>query len=156
MVLYMCWMYTLPRRFEYLGPDKDTAIDCNCSICHMKRNTHVMVPEDKFTLLSGEDCITTYQVRSQKEEGLPLRCVTSTLQFNTKVARHQFCKVCGVQSFYRPRSHPHAYAVTIYCVAPGTYTDIKVVNFDGQHWEEVIEESGIRKLASKPVADTEG
>ncbi|KAL6751594.1 Mss4-like protein [Haematococcus lacustris] len=121
----------------YLGPDKDTAVDCNCSICHMKRNTHVMVPEDKFTLLSGEDCITTYQ-------------------FNTKVARHQFCKVCGVQSFYRPRSHPHAYAVTIYCVAPGTYTDIKVVNFDGQHWEEVIEESGIRKLASKPVADTEG
>lgn len=54
----------------------------------MKRNDHVIVPHGDFRLLSGEDKLTTYT-------------------FGTHTAKHLFCSVCGVQSFYQPRSNPH-------------------------------------------------
>jgi hypothetical protein len=36
--------------------------------------------------------------------------------FNTKVAKHMFCKKCGVQAFYTPRSNPDGIAITLACV----------------------------------------
>jgi hypothetical protein len=53
----------------------------------MKQNHHFIVPGHKFRILTGEDKLTTYR-------------------FNTRVAKHTFCSVCGVQSFYTPRSNP--------------------------------------------------
>lgn len=73
--------------------------NCNCSICYMKKNYHFIVPEDDFKLLSGKDDLTEYR-------------------FNTKVARHMFCKVCGVQAYYKPRSNPDGVAVTLACINP--------------------------------------
>lgn len=35
------------------------------SICKMKRNTHVFIPEQQFRLLSGEDNLGCYQVSSR-------------------------------------------------------------------------------------------
>ena len=55
--------------------------DCNCSVCFMKKNAHVVVPQSAFKLLSGEDALSLYT-------------------FNTHVAKHYFCKYCGVQSYY--------------------------------------------------------
>ena len=40
---------------------------------------------------------------SQGEEDL------TTYTFNTHAAKHTFCKICGVQSFYTPRSNPNGY-----------------------------------------------
>jgi hypothetical protein len=37
---------------------------CAGSICQMKRNRHVFIPEQQFRLLSGEDNLGCYQVRS--------------------------------------------------------------------------------------------
>lgn len=71
--------------------------NCDCSICLMKKNWHFIVPEKNFKLLTGQDSLTQYT-------------------FNTKVAKHMFCKVCGVQAFYRPRSNPDGYAVTLACI----------------------------------------
>ena len=62
-------------------PEEVTVYNCNCSICQMKQNHHFMVQKANFTLLAGEDKLTTYR-------------------FNTMVAEHKFCSVCGVQSFY--------------------------------------------------------
>lgn len=59
----------------------------SCSICDMKQNHHFIVPESKFELVSGETELSTYR-------------------FNTKMAEHTFCSICGVQSFYTPRSNP--------------------------------------------------
>ena len=56
----------------------------------MKTNLHFVVPKSKFTLLKGAENITTYT-------------------FNTHQAKHMFCKICGVQSFYVPRSNPDGY-----------------------------------------------
>lgn len=84
-------------RFSCLGPKHLVAWNCNCSICKMKKNWHFIIPEENFKLLSGDDLLVEYR-------------------FNTKVARHLFCKVCGVQTFYRPRSNPDGYAITLSCV----------------------------------------
>ena len=67
--------------FKFKAPRHLTIWDCNCSICFMKKNAHVVVPQSEFVLLSGEDDLTIYR-------------------FNTKTAKHCFCKHCGVQSFY--------------------------------------------------------
>ena len=37
-------------------------------------------------------------------------------RFNTKVAQHCFCKVCGIQPFTRPRAATEVYTVNVNCV----------------------------------------
>ena len=51
------------RRFEFDHSPDIVALDCNCSICVMKQNTHVVVPASRLTILQGEDSITEYRVR---------------------------------------------------------------------------------------------
>jgi len=89
---------------------------CNCSICSMTSYLHLIVPRSRFRLLRGADDLTTYT-------------------FNTGVARHTFCKVCGIKSFYVPRSNPDAISVNARCLQPETIESIHVSYFDGQNWE---------------------
>ncbi|CAK0753419.1 hypothetical protein CVIRNUC_002219 [Coccomyxa viridis] len=104
-------------RFQAKGSNVVTAMRCNCSICKMKQNHHFMVPEADFQLLQGEDKLTLYQ-------------------FNTKEAKHLFCSMCGVQSFYRPRSDPDCYAVTVQCIDDGSIKEAHIEDVDGQNWEQ--------------------
>lgn len=104
-------------RFEILGPPALKVSQCNCSICSKSGFLGMIVPKPKFTLLKGEDCLRTYQ-------------------FNTGVARHTFCRYCGIKSFYIPRSHPDAYNVNARCLDPETVEHIEIIPFDGQHWEQ--------------------
>lgn len=46
------------------------------------------------------------------------------------------CSICGVQSFYVPRSHPHCKAVTVHCLDPGTVGKVEIETFDGINWEQ--------------------
>jgi len=107
--------------FEVLLPHDLTIDECNCSMCSKAGFLHVIVPKSRFRLLSGEDKITDYQ-------------------FNTKTAHHLFCSVCGVKSFYVPRSHPNGYSVNFRCLDRAEFGEIKIVPFDGRHWEEHIAE----------------
>jgi hypothetical protein len=93
--------------------------DCNCSICTMKGFLHLIVERSEFDLLAGQDDITTYT-------------------FNTGVAKHTFCRTCGVHPFYTPRSHPNGVDVNARCLdLDGEAPDVvfRIVPFDGQHWE---------------------
>jgi hypothetical protein len=74
------------------------------------------VPRDRFLLLQGEDSITTYT-------------------FNTGVARHTFCRVCGIKPFYIPRSNPDGIDVNINCL-DALPADMRIVEFDGKQWEQ--------------------
>ncbi|KAK6180033.1 hypothetical protein SNE40_012254 [Patella caerulea] len=112
-------------RFKVLAPRDLNVLSCNCSICKMKQNVHFVVPSSKFTLLQGQDSLTLYQ-------------------FNTKQAKHQFCKICGVQSFYTPRSNPDGVGITHYCLDPGTVDSVNVECFDGENWETSFSNSDIR------------
>jgi hypothetical protein len=102
-------------KFEVEAPEEIEVEDCNCSVCKMTGFLHMIVPQSKFTLLSGNDSLTTYT-------------------FNTGVAQHKFCKVCGVKSFYIPRSNPDGVDVNTRCLSTQPRS-VKVVSFDGHNWE---------------------
>jgi hypothetical protein len=104
-------------RFEVVAPAKLEVADCNCSICSKSGYLHLIVPAERFKLLSGEDALTTYS-------------------FNTHVAKHFFCSTCGVKSFYIPRSHPDGVSVNARCIDGDTIESMKVVPYNGREWEK--------------------
>lgn len=104
-------------RFEVLAPAAVHVDECNCSICGKSGYLHLIVPADRFRLLSGREALTTYT-------------------FNTGTARHLFCSVCGVKSFYVPRSHPDGFSVNARCLDEGTVEHMTVVPGDGKNWEQ--------------------
>ncbi|MGR8947707.1 MAG: GFA family protein [Gammaproteobacteria bacterium] len=104
-------------RFEFLAPEAVEVLDCNCSICSRSRFLHLIVPQERFTLLAGKDGLGDYQ-------------------FGTRAAHHYFCKQCGVKSFYRPRSHPDAYSVNLRCIEQATVGEVAITTFDGRNWEQ--------------------
>ena len=72
----------------------------------------------------------------------------STYSFNTHVAKHTFCKKCGVVPFYNPRSNPDGVAVTLWCLEDrGAVTDAEIRTFDGENWEEQIATSEIKQFS---------
>jgi hypothetical protein len=102
--------------FEVELPDVVEATACNCSICERTGFIHIIVPESRFRLLSGADALTSYR-------------------FNTGIAEHLFCAVCGIKSFYRPRSNPDGWSVNARCLDDASGLDIRIGEFDGQNWE---------------------
>jgi len=104
-------------RFEIMAPAEVTVSDCNCSICAKSGYLHLLVPKERFKLLSGAEVLSTYQ-------------------FNTGTAKHLFCMVCGIKSFYVPRSHPDGFSVNARCLDAGTIQKLAVRSFNGQEWEK--------------------
>ena len=103
-------------RFSCEAPAEIEVQHCNCSICRMTVYRHLVVPKSRFNLLSGADTLTSYR-------------------FGTGVAEHLFCAVCGVKSYYAPRSAPDSYSVNALCLDPGTVTDMTVIALDGASWD---------------------
>jgi hypothetical protein len=91
--------------------------ECNCSICAKKAYLHWIVPRAAFRLLTPEENLSTYK-------------------FNTRVARHHFCKVCGVAPFYIPRSDPDKIDVNARCLEGVDFAKLAVNQFDGRNWEQ--------------------
>jgi hypothetical protein len=92
------------------------ASECNCSICTKKGIVHLIVPQERFELLRGAELLTTYT-------------------FNTGIAKHRFCSVCGMHPFYTPRSDPDKVDVNIRCLDGDAWTRFARTTFDGKHWE---------------------
>ena len=102
-------------RFEVELPEPPIpALDCNCSVCRTTGFLHVVVAHEDFELLAGRDALTSYR-------------------FGTGKAEHLFCRLCGVKSFYQPRSHPDAWSVNANCFDQPL--DLAVKQFDGRNWE---------------------
>ena len=57
LVIYEGGCHCGAVRFR-VAVDKHEASDCNCSICQKKGFLHLIVPPERFTLLSGEDVLT--------------------------------------------------------------------------------------------------
>lgn len=100
--------------------DAQSALDCTCSICVKKGFLHLIVPTARFTLLAGAEALTTYT-------------------FNTHVAKHTFCRVCGIHPFYTPRSHPDAVDVNVRCLDGDAAAGFAITQFDGANWDENVE-----------------
>jgi hypothetical protein len=95
------------------------ALDCNCSVCTKKGFLHFIVARDDFELVSGDDALSLYT-------------------FGTGVAKHTFCRTCGVHAFYTPRSHPQGVDVNVRCLDGGAIERFEVQPFDGRRWEENV------------------
>ena len=104
-------------RFEVDAPASIEVEDCDCTMCRMSGYLHLIVSAAHFRLLRGEEHLTTYS-------------------FNTHTAKHRFCSVCGVKSFYVPRSHPDGVSVNARCLDDGSVTSMTIRPFDGRNWEK--------------------
>ncbi|HWD48392.1 MAG TPA: hypothetical protein VG309_00595, partial [Rhizomicrobium sp.] len=62
--------------------------------------------------------------------------VLASYTFNTGAAKHLFCSVCGIKSFYIPRSHPHGYSINFRCLDASEFKSVVTTEFDGTHWEQ--------------------
>jgi hypothetical protein len=85
----------------------------------MKGIIHLEVPSDRFELLCGADALSTYT-------------------FGTGVAKHTFCRHCGIHSFYTPRSKPDGFSVNVRCLEGVDLASLHPGLFDGQDWEQAM------------------
>jgi len=106
-------------RYEVDAPPDLEVSECNCSICSRSAYLHLIVPRSRFRLLAGENQLSSYS-------------------FDTHEAKHLFCRICGIKSFYIPRSHPDGISVNVRCLDPATIRSMQIEFFDGQNWEQNI------------------
>ena len=70
---------------------------CNCSLCRRKGAIMASVPVENLRVIKGEDMLMLYQ-------------------WNTKTAKHYFCKVCGIYTHHQRRSNPTQYGFNVACL----------------------------------------
>lgn len=99
-------------RFE-IEADIADIYTCDCSLCRKKNALMTSVHEGKFTLLAGEEKLSLYQ-------------------WNTRVARHYFCSVCGIYPFHKKRSMPDHYGINVQCLAQFDPAALPVRRADGR------------------------
>ena len=103
-------------RFSAKVEPAPEVLACNCSKCRHSGFLHLIVPHRAFVLEQGGDALTSYR-------------------FGTGVAEHLFCKICGIESFYQPRSHPDGWSVNLRSLDVGHGLTVSVREFDGRNWE---------------------
>jgi len=108
-------------RFEAKAPARGEVTECNCSMCSKAGYLHLFVPGERFRIVAGAEVLTTYE-------------------FNTGTAKHFFCSVCGIKSFYVPRSHPDGFSINARCLDEGTFTITTVRAINGREWEKTYPE----------------
>ncbi|CAL9081368.1 unnamed protein product [Musa textilis] len=116
-------------RWQVEAPSSVVAWSCTCSDCSMRGNIHFIVPSSKFKLATDSDKFLT------------------TYTFGTHTAKHTFCKICGITSFYFPRSNPDGVAVTVKCVDAGTLAHVEIRYFDGKNWESSYDRTSIASFS---------
>ena len=70
---------------------------CNCSICRRKNAKMCIIPKDQLKITKGEDNLSLYE-------------------FGTKIAKHFFCKTCGIYTHHYRKSDPNGAGVNIGCL----------------------------------------
>ena len=85
---------------------------CNCSICRRKGYIGASVPLEGLRVVQGDDALSLYQ-------------------FNTKTARHYFCRLCGIHTHHQRRSNPAEYSYNVACldgVNPFDIPDVRSID----------------------------
>ena len=77
--------------------DLKKTLRCNCSLCKRRGSIMSMVENKDFKIIKGEDYLKLYQ-------------------FYTKVAKHYFCKNCGIYTHHNPRSNPKMTGFNLGCI----------------------------------------
>ncbi len=67
---------------------------CSCSICSSRGAITGTAKLDQLRVVKGEEYLTLYQ-------------------FNTRIAKHYFCKICGIYTHHQRRSFPDQYGYNV-------------------------------------------
>lgn len=81
---------TLPNGLEKLRR-------CNCSLCTRKGAVMASVLIENLKVTKGQENLTLYQ-------------------WNTKTAKHFFCKTCGIYTHHQRRSTPTEFGFNVACL----------------------------------------
>lgn len=101
-------------RFSFTGPAIESGLRCNCSICRRKGATmtaFVVAPEE-IRLEVKDDALATYT-------------------FGEHVAKHHFCKRCGIYPFHQTVRKPGHYRINIGCLEGIDAATLPFDVFDG-------------------------
>lgn len=111
-------------RFVIHGHDRpQNLMRCNCSLCQRKGAIMGTALLDEFEIVAGTDKLALYQ-------------------WNTRIARHYFCSVCGIYTHHQRRRRPNEFGYNVACldnVDPGSLGEIPLV--DGQSLSLVDEQA---------------
>lgn len=83
-------------QFEVTGEITELTT-CDCSLCRKKNALMSMVAEADLHLLTDWSALGLYE-------------------WNTRVAKHYFCKTCGIYTFHRKRSRPDWFGFNVSCL----------------------------------------
>ena len=75
----------------------EKVLRCNCSICKRKGAIMSIVKNEDFKITKGFETLKLYQ-------------------FNTKVAKHYFCSICGIYTHHRSFTNPENYEFNVACI----------------------------------------
>jgi len=85
---------------------------CTCSLCRMRGAVAVTGDPATLEIQSGADKLATYR-------------------FNTGVAEHHFCSVCGIYTHHKRRSNPNQIGLNVACLdglSPFDFQEIRVLD----------------------------
>ena len=106
-----CGVVTFEARAEL-----NSVVECNCSICRRTGALWHPAEDADLRIRTGEADLTLYQ-------------------FNTRTAKHYFCRHCGIHPCIRPRLDPSRWAFNVRCIDGIDLSSLKIRRFDGQNWE---------------------
>jgi hypothetical protein len=70
---------------------------CDCSLCRRRSALMATVHESRLKITQGEANLGLYQ-------------------WNARIAKHYFCRTCGIYPFHKKRSMPDHFGVNLNCL----------------------------------------
>ena len=102
-------------RFTFTGPDTiESGLRCNCSICRRKgalMSSFSLAPEEIQIEVEG-DALATYT-------------------FGQQIAKHHFCRRCGIYPFHQTLRKPGHYRLNVGCIDGVDPTGLPFDTFNG-------------------------
>jgi len=87
---------------------------CDCSLCVKKNALMLKIHEADFKLHTDWDKLGLYE-------------------WNTEVAKHYFCKNCGIYTFHRKRAAPDHFGVNVFCLDDVDVSAIEIKETEGSN-----------------------
>ncbi len=101
-------------KFEFEGPAIESGVKCNCSICRRKgaMMSSFLLASSEIRISAAEDSLSTYE-------------------FGSGIAKHHFCKKCGIYTFHQTLRKVGHYRVNIGCLDGVDSINLPYEVFDG-------------------------
>lgn len=116
MIEGTCYCGAVKWRAPWHGAEKNEAYLCNCSLCRRKQQITAVCALDEFELLQGADNLSLYQ-------------------WNKGIAKHWFCKTCGVYTHYQRRSDPNTMGLNLACVDEVDLSALNIAPINGKSFD---------------------